>query len=131
MTLPPDSPADNRRRERMGRDQLAGHDRAVVAAMAALPRHWFVPPEAAAHAYRDGALAIGAGQTISQPRVVAMMLEALRLMPGMRVLDVGAGSGYAAALIARLVAPGTVVALERQGPLVARTRALLGEVAPA
>jgi protein-L-isoaspartate(D-aspartate) O-methyltransferase len=114
----------------MVRDQLAEYDARVVAAMAELPRQWFVPPEAAAQAYHDGAMPIGSGQTISQPRVVAMMLAALRLSPGMRVLDVGAGSGYAAALIARLVAPGTVIAVERQGPLVVRTQALLAEVAP-
>src|SRR6185369_16688573 len=66
----------------------------------------------------DGALPIGAGQTISQPRVVAAMLAALHLAPGCRVLDVGCGSGYTAALIADLVAPGgTVRAIERVAAL--------------
>ncbi|MBA3709168.1 MAG: protein-L-isoaspartate(D-aspartate) O-methyltransferase [Planctomycetes bacterium] len=116
----------------MVREQLGDcADQRVAAAMAALPRHWFVPPEIASHAYDDCALAIGSEQTISQPRVVASMLTSLRLAPGSRVLDVGAGSGYAAALIARLVEPeGLVIAIERQGALVAETRRRLGEVAP-
>jgi protein-L-isoaspartate(D-aspartate) O-methyltransferase len=116
----------------MARDQLGGcSDARVVAAMADLPRHWFVPPELAGHAYDDCALAIGTEQTISQPRVVAEMLAALRLTPGMRVLDVGAGSGYASALIARLVEPGgAVIAIERQGALVERTRRVLALAAP-
>jgi len=110
----------------MVRDQLADcPDSRVVAAMAALPREDFVPSDARACAYADGALPISAGQTISQPRVVAMMLAALRLAPGMRVLDVGCGSGYAAALIADLVAPGPVFAIERQSALVAPARARL------
>lgn len=110
-----ESPVEARQRARMARDQLAGCDDArVVAAMAELPRHAFVPADVGAQAYADGALPIGAGQTISQPRIVAQMLAALRLAPGSRVLDVGCGSGYAAALISRLVAPGGMVrAVER------------------
>lgn len=116
-----------RQRQRMLRDQLADcPDPRVVAAMAALPREDFVPPDARACAYADGALPIAAGQTISQPRVVALMLSALRLAPGQRVLDVGCGSGYAAALLADLVAPGgAVVAVERIAALVAPARARL------
>ncbi len=115
----------------MVRDQLGDcPDPRVVAAMAELPRHWFVPAEIAAHAYDDCALAIGAEQTISQPRVVASMLAALHLAPGMTVLDVGAGSGYAATLIARLIAPGAVVAVERQKALVPATTQLLARIAP-
>ena len=126
-----DDPADRRRRARMVRDHLAGiDDPRVLAAMAAVPRHAFVPEDARALAYDDGARPIGNGQTISQPRVVALMLAALALRPGMRVLDVGAGSGYAAALLAHLVAPGSVLALERQGDLVARTRPVLQALAP-
>lgn len=117
-------PVATRQRQRMVRDQLAEcADPRVVAAMAALPREDFVPPDARATAYADGALAIGAGQTISQPRIVARMLAALRLRPGMRVLDVGCGSGYAAALLADLVAPGgSVVAVERVAALVEPAR---------
>ena len=126
-----DDPADRRRRARMVRDHLAGiDDPRVLAAMAAVPRHAFLPADARALAYDDGARPIGNGQTISQPRVVALMLAALALRPGMRVLDVGAGSGYAAALLAHLVAPGSVLALERQGDLVARTRPVLQTLAP-
>ncbi len=108
----------------MVRDQLADcADPRVVAVMAALPREDFVPPDARATAYADGALPIGSGQTISQPRMVAQMLAALQLRPGMRVLDVGCGSGYAAALLADLVAPGgSVVAIERIAALVEPAR---------
>lgn len=108
----------------MVRDQLAAcADPRVVAAMAALPREDFVPPDARATAYADGALAIGSGQTISQPRMVAQMLAALSLRPGMRVLDVGCGSGYAAALLADLVAPGgSVIAIERIAALIEPAR---------
>ena len=126
-----DDPADRRRRTRMVRDQLVGiSDARVLAAMAAVPRHVFLPADVRALAYDDGARPIGNGQTISQPRVVATMLAALDLAPGQRALDVGAGSGYAAALLASLVAPGSVLALERQGDLVARTRPILALIAP-
>ena len=120
-------PITTRLRQRMVRDHLAGcPDPRVVAAMSLLPREDFVPADARANAYADGALPIPAGQTISQPRLVATMLAALRLAPGQRVLDVGCGSGYAAALLADLVAPGgSVIALERQSTLVAPAQARL------
>lgn len=96
-------------------------DPRVRAALAAVPRHRFVP--AAVDAYADSAQAIGRGQTISQPRVVAFMLAQLAPRPGERVLDVGAGSGYTAALLAWLVGPtGRVDAVERQGALCAAAR---------
>lgn len=111
----------------MVRDQLAAcADQRVIAAMATLPREDFVPPDARATAYADGALPIGSGQTISQPRMVAQMLATLALQPGQRVLDVGCGSGYAAALLADLVAPGgSVIAIERIAALVEPARCRL------
>jgi protein-L-isoaspartate(D-aspartate) O-methyltransferase len=126
-----DLPSDRRRRARMAERFLGAEaDPSVRAAMAELPRHWFVPADIGSRAYDDAALPIGDGQTISQPEVVARMLGALALRPGARALDVGAGSGYAAALIARLVAPADVRALERQPHLAAQAAALLAEVAP-
>ena len=72
--------------------------------MLAVPRAAFVDADLAAHADEDGPLPIGEGQTISQPLVVALMAQALELDPGDRALEVGAGSGYAAAVLSRLVA---------------------------
>lgn len=114
-----ETPADKRRRARLVRDALADcPDPAVRAAMAELPRHLFCLPGSAADAYEDRALAIGAGQTISQPSLIAQMLSALRLAPGQRVLDIGSGSGYATALLAQVVGSnGQVTAIERIGIL--------------
>lgn len=75
----------------------------VLAAFAAVPREAFVPEELHDRAYEDGPLPIGEGQTISQPYVVALTLQALELVPSDHVLDVGTGSGYAAAILARVV----------------------------
>lgn len=75
-------------------------DPVVLEAMAAVPRHRFVPPAYQAQAYDDGPLPIGHGQTISQPYIVALMTELVRPRPGMRALDVGTGSGYQAAVLA-------------------------------
>ena len=75
-------------------------DPRVLAAMAIVPREAFVPPEAADHAYEDRPLPISAGQTISQPYIVALMTEALGLRGSERVLEIGTGSGYAAAVLA-------------------------------
>jgi protein-L-isoaspartate(D-aspartate) O-methyltransferase len=77
-------------------------DRAVLAAIASVPRHRFVPPHYEAHAYDDAPLPIGLGQTISQPYIVALMTQALRLTPTSRVLEVGTGSGYQAAVLASI-----------------------------
>jgi protein-L-isoaspartate(D-aspartate) O-methyltransferase len=78
------------------------HDERVLAAMAAVPRERFVPPRERSRAYRDGALPIGSGQTISQPYMVARILQELGLDGDERALDVGTGSGYQAAVLARL-----------------------------
>ena len=77
-------------------------DRRVIEAMAAVPRHAFVPPDVRRRAYADSALPIGRGQTISQPYIVALMTEHLRVTPESKVLEVGTGSGYQAAVLAHL-----------------------------
>jgi protein-L-isoaspartate(D-aspartate) O-methyltransferase len=79
-------------------------DERVLAAIAAVPREAFVPDDLRPHAYDNTALGIGCGQTISQPLVVARMSELLELAPEDRVLDVGTGSGYHAAVLAELAA---------------------------
>lgn len=103
-------------------------DPRVAAAMLCVPRERFVPPESADLAFRDEPLGIGEGQTISAPHMVAIMLEALDLAPGHRVLEVGGGSGYAAACAAELVSPGgSVVAVERIAPLADAARRALAD----
>ncbi len=77
-------------------------DGRVLRAFARVPRHLFVPPELEAQAYEDHPLAIGAGQTISQPYIVALMIQWLRLQGHERVLELGSGSGYQLALLAEL-----------------------------
>ncbi len=93
-------------RERMVREQLEARgvsEARVLAAMRKVPRHLFVPPDQRGHAYADSPLPIGRGQTISQPYIVGFMTEALELKPQDRVLEVGTGSGYQAAVLAELV----------------------------
>ena len=77
-------------------------DPRVLDAMRAVPRHWFVPEAVADRAYADDPLPIPGGQTISQPYVVALMTEAVRLKPGSKVLEIGTGSGYQAAVLATI-----------------------------
>ena len=96
----------------------AVRDERVLQAIAELPRERFVPEDQRASAYENVALPIGSGQTISQPLVVARMLDLLRLEPDDRVLDIGTGSGYHAALLARLA--GHVWTIERYAGLAAR-----------
>lgn len=84
-------------------------DGAVLEAMIAVPRHLFVPKDFIDEAYANYPLPIAGSQTISQPYTVAVMLEALELKPGMKVLEVGTGSGWNAALIGHLVSPGGFV----------------------
>ena len=80
-----------------------GHiDAPVLEAMRAVPRHEFVPAEVSGQAYADRSLPIGLGQTVSQPYIVALMTHLLEVKPGDRVLEIGTGSGYQAAVLARL-----------------------------
>jgi protein-L-isoaspartate(D-aspartate) O-methyltransferase len=138
-----------RRREAMVREQLTPRgirDPNVLAAMRAVPRERFVPAELVERAYADGAQMIGAGQTISQPYIVARMSEALRLAAPAaagnaadeatetaseprhrpRVLEIGTGSGYQAAILATMGA--SVVTVERDGGLMAQARERLAEL---
>lgn len=105
-------------RERMVEEQIAGRgvrDQRVLAAMRTVPREVFVPYDQAEAAYDDCPLPIGSGQTISQPYIVAVMIEAAELKPDERVLDVGTGSGYAAAVMSRIASE--VFTIERHAPL--------------
>lgn len=105
----------------------------VIKAMSVVPRHKFVPKDAESSAYMDSPLSIGLGQTISAPHMNAMMCEYLELKEGDKVLEIGTGSGYHAALCAELVAPknsenpGHVFTIERHEELVENARASLKE----
>lgn len=101
---------------------------ATLRAMAAVPRERFVPPEYRAMAWQDIPLSIGEGQTISQPTIVAQMSAALRLSRRDRVLEVGCGSGYQAAVLAQLAPDGLVVTVERRPALAARAADVLAEL---
>jgi protein-L-isoaspartate(D-aspartate) O-methyltransferase len=101
-------------------------DGLVLSAMAAIPRERFVPAHLAHEAYVDRALPIGEGQTVSQPWVVARMTELLEVRPEHRVLEVGTGSGYQAAVLAKIVRE--VVSVERHALLAERAAALLREL---
>src|ERR1035437_10065832 len=113
-------------RERMVTEQLVRHGRditngQVLAAMGSVPRHEFVPEPLRADAYADGPLPIGHSQTISQPFIVAFMTERLEPKPTDRVLEIGTGSGYQAAVLAGLVAE--VYTIERISDLAQRAAA--------
>ncbi len=102
----PDNPTFKAARENLVENYIAGHgiaDPQVLAAMRSVPRHCFVPKRLVPKAYADTALPIGAGQTISQPYVVALMTESLKLTGNHRVLEIGTGSGYQAAVLAKIV----------------------------
>lgn len=126
-------------RRRMVDEQIASRDVSddrVLDAMRKVPRHEFVPAHLAHRAYDDRPLPIGYDVTISQPYIVALMAQALRLRPGDRVLEVGTGSGYAAAVIAEIVDDVTTVecigplaqqARERLAPYGERVRVITGD----
>jgi protein-L-isoaspartate(D-aspartate) O-methyltransferase len=101
-------------------------DEAVLAAMAELPRERFVSPDVGADAYRDEPLGIDAGQTISQPYIVARMTELLQARPGLHVLEVGTGSGYQAAVLATIGC--RVLTVERHPELAATASSILAEL---
>jgi protein-L-isoaspartate(D-aspartate) O-methyltransferase len=116
----------DRQREAMVDNQLRTrdiHDERVLRVMGEVPRERFLPPGRRGEAYGDYPLPIGDGQTISQPYIVALMTQELDVAPDHRVLDVGAGSGYQTAVLARLA--GEVYAVERIASLAAGARAVL------
>ncbi len=104
-------------------------DQRVLEAMATVPRELFVPERQRRRAYRDGALPIGHEQTISQPWIVAAICEGLGLTGVERVLEVGTGSGYSAAVLSKLA--GEVISIERIPELAARAASTLGELGAA
>jgi protein-L-isoaspartate(D-aspartate) O-methyltransferase len=134
-TVPPttiaysDSARYAEERNRMVAEQIVARgvkDPLVLAAMRTVPRHEFVPDDLRNVAYRDTPLPIGDDQTISQPYIVALMTEALGLEGGERVLEVGAGSGYQAALLDEIAR--TVYTIEILADLAERTRATLDRI---
>lgn len=116
-------------RQRMVETQLCErgiHQQAVLEAFRRVPRHLFVPPEVRRQAYEDYPLAIGSGQTISQPYVVAYMIEKLQLIGTERILEIGTGSGYQTALLAELAT--FVYSIEFFAELAARAQQILSEL---
>jgi protein-L-isoaspartate(D-aspartate) O-methyltransferase len=115
----------NQRQQMVQRQLMARgvKDARVLAAMAKVPREEFVTPDSRAASYEDGPLAIGYAQTISQPYIVAFMTEQLRPKPSDRVLEVGTGSGYQAAILAELVSE--VYSIEIVEPLAKNAEATL------
>lgn len=121
-----DKNSDAARRARMVAEQLAARDiddKRVLSAMGTVPREAFVDADLRDAAYDDSPLPIGAGQTISQPYMVALMAQAARLKPGDRVLEIGTGSGYGAAVLDEIA--GEVVTVERIAELAERARSAL------
>jgi protein-L-isoaspartate(D-aspartate) O-methyltransferase len=122
--LPQQAQRDNERMEfLLGLRRRGIADQAVLRAMDEVPRAQFVEPDSAASAYADQALPIACGQTISQPYVVAYMSEQLNVRPHHRVLEVGTGSGYQAAVLSRLARE--VVSIERYRTLAEQARGRL------
>jgi protein-L-isoaspartate(D-aspartate) O-methyltransferase len=116
-------------RQRMVEQQIRArdiYDQHVLEAMRTVPRHRFIPSENLPHAYMDGPLPIGCGQTISQPYIVALMTQMLRLNGDETVLEVGTGSGYQAAILASLVRK--VITIERFPELAKNAAKVLKEL---
>jgi protein-L-isoaspartate(D-aspartate) O-methyltransferase len=111
------------RAELIGQLSTEIRDKRVLAAMRAIPRELFVPPESRNLAYADKPLPIGYGQTISQPFIIALMTEALELKGNKKVLEIGTGSGYQAAILAELAEK--VITTERVKPLAEMAKILL------
>jgi len=121
-----DKPSQAQQHEAMLAQQIAARgvtNPHVLAAIAAVPRHLFVPEQKQGEAYEDHPIPIGCGQTISQPYMVALMTQLLDLEPDDRVLEVGTGSGYQTAILSHLAAE--VVSIERHPDLAERARAVL------
>lgn len=126
MAFAADSSAFEEQRRRMVESQLRARgisDQRVLDAMARVPRHEFAPERFRSQAYEDHPLPIGEEQTISQPFIVALMLQALTLKPNDRVLEVGTGSGYVTALLAEIAEE--VISIERHAALADAARDLL------
>jgi protein-L-isoaspartate(D-aspartate) O-methyltransferase len=106
LTFPVQEDVYQEKREAMVQQQIKARgikDKAVLEAMRSVKRHMFVPPSQVAEAYTDSPLPIGHGQTISQPYIVAYMTEVLKPNPQMKILEIGTGSGYQAAVLAEIV----------------------------
>lgn len=131
QTIPALEPDDyTRLREHMVKQQIMARgveEPRVLEAMRKVPRHLFVPEKYRAFSYRDHPLPIGQGQTISQPYIVAFMTEALDLKPDEKVLEIGTGSGYQAAILAELVKEVyTIEIVEKLGKRARQTLEMLG-----
>jgi protein-L-isoaspartate(D-aspartate) O-methyltransferase len=120
---------DNDARDRMVAEQISGRgitDPRVLEAMRQVPRERFVDPEQSVHAFDDESLPMAHGQTISQPYIVALMAQAAAIKPTDRVLEVGAGSGYGAAILGRLAQ--RVWSIERVPQLARRAGVMISEL---
>jgi protein-L-isoaspartate(D-aspartate) O-methyltransferase len=100
-------------------------DPVIIRVFEMVPRHWFVSGYDMDTIYSDGPLPVGFNQTISQPYTVALMLQAMEIEPGMKILEIGTGSGWSSALIKSLCGNGTVITIERISALAAKARSNL------